>query len=91
MQGSTYSHPAAPARAIPLGEEPLVTRAKVCAQLRTALQILEHGSFDVAHITEAQTHMKSAQRVLFVAKTMQLCPNLPAHLRVEQQGREGRA
>ncbi len=91
MQLPTYIPHDAPARAIPPGEEPLVTRAKVCAQLRTALQILEGGAFDATHITEAQTHLKAAGRVLFVAKVQQGGTTLPAHLRIGGGGREGRA
>lgn len=91
MQIPSYIPSDAPARAIPPGEEPLVTRAKICAQLRAALQILESGTFDAAHIADAQTHLKGAARVLFVAKVSMSCANLPAHLRVGQGGREGRA
>ena len=91
MQTSIYPHPAAPARAIPLGEDPLVTRAKVCAQLRAALQILDGEPFDAAHIAAAQRHLKGACRVLFVAKTRDAFPGLPAHLRVGQGGRERKA
>lgn len=91
MQAPTYIPHDAPARAIPLGEEPLVTRAKVCAQLRAALQILEGGAFDVACITDAQTQLKAVGRVLFVAKVQQGGATLPAHLRIGGFGREGRA
>lgn len=91
MQIPSYIPKDAPARAIPPGEEPLVTRAKICAQLRTALQILEGGAFDAAHIADAQLHLQGAQRVLFVAKVSLGCSGLPAHLRVGQGGREGRA
>lgn len=91
MQTQGYIPCDAPARAIPPGEEPLVTRAKVCAQLRAALQILEGGAFDAAHIADAQTQLKAAARVLFVAKVQQGGVVLPAHLRIGGFGREGRA
>ena len=90
MQHSTYTHPAAPARAIPPGEDPLVTRAKVCAQLRTALQILEGSVFDPAHIEAAQTHLQAVARVLFVAKVSQRRTSLPLHLIVGAAPRGGR-
>jgi len=90
MQLPSYIPHDAPARAIPHGEEPLVTRAKICAQLRAALQILEGGAFDVAHIAEAQTHLKGAGRTLFVAKVLMGGTALPAHLCIGAQRREGR-
>ena len=90
MQTSIYPHPAAPARAIPLGEDPQVTRAKVLAQLRTALAELESGDFGVESISRAQVHLHAIQRVLFVRKTLARCPGLPPHLRVGLLGREAR-
>lgn len=91
MQTQGYIPIDAPARAIPPGEDPLVTRAKVCAQLRAALQILEGGAFDADRISDAQAQLKSATRVLFVAKVQQGGVVLPAHLRIGRLGREGRA
>ena len=82
MQTQTYSHPAAPARVIPLGEDPVVTRAKVCAQLRTALAELEAGDFGAESIQRAQVHLQGVARVLFVAKVLARCPGLPERLRV---------
>ena len=91
MQTQGYIPCDASARAIPPGEEPLVTRAKVCAQLRAALQILEGGAFDADRISDAQAQLKSATRVLFVAKLRQGKRGLPGHLRIGELGREGRA
>jgi hypothetical protein len=68
MQDQSYNHPAAPARAIPLGEDLLVTQAKVCAQLRAALQVLEDGPFDAPAMEEAKLHLQGVLRVLFVAR-----------------------
>ena len=91
MQDPAYNHPAAPPRAIPLGEEPLVTRAKVCAQLRAALQVLEGGPFDRASIEAAQVQLQGVQRVLFVAKAIQTHPGLPAFVRLGSRAREAQA
>lgn len=91
MQTSTYLHPAAPARVIPLGEEPMVTRAKVLAQLRTAIAEIETGDFGTESIGRAQVHLQAVARVLFVAKVLARCPGLPARLRVGLLGREARA
>ena len=90
MQTSIYSHPAAPARVIPLGEEPMVTRAKVLAQLRTAIAELETGDFGAESIGRATRHLQNIQRVLFVAKVLARNPGLPARLRVGLMGREVR-
>ncbi len=87
MQTSDYSHPAAPARVVPLGEDPVITRAKVCAQLRTALAELETGDFGAESIRRAQVHLQGVARVLFVAKVQARFPGL----RVGLQGREVRA
>ena len=91
MQTPPYTHPAAPTRAIPLGEDPIVTKAKVLAQLRTALAELESGDFGADSIGRAQVHLHAIQRVLFVRKTLARCPGLPPHLRVGLQGREVQA
>ena len=68
MQDSKYSHPASPARAIPLGEEPLVTKAKLCTQLRAAIQILEEGSWCSETLRAAGDQVKAANRVIFTAR-----------------------
>ncbi|HCZ33024.1 MAG TPA: hypothetical protein DHV93_05950 [Holophagaceae bacterium] len=91
MHSPNYSHPAAPARAIPLGEEPLVTRAKVCAQLRAAIQILEGGAFDVRTIDAAKAQLQASQRVLFVAREEIAHQVIRVRLQIGQLGRERRA
>ena len=90
MHQPNYSHPAAPARAIPQGEDPLVTRAKLCTQLRATLQILEEGDWNEATLASAKVQLMGAQRVLFVAQVPQAFPGLPAHVRVGGQPREAK-
>ncbi len=87
MQTSIYPPPAPAARAIPLGEDPVLTRAKVCAQLRAALAEIETGDFGAESITRAQKHLQSVRRVLFVAKVQRRFPGLHVGL----HGREVRA
>lgn len=87
MRPSTYLPPQSAARAIPVNEDPLVTRAKVCAQLRTALAEIESGDFGSQCIARAQKHLYSVQRMLFVARVQRQFPGL----RVGMQGREAQA
>ena len=82
-----YSHPAAPARAIPEGEDLEATRIRVCVQIRAALQELEGGPFVPTRIQAVQTQLQGAQRVLFVAKVAQAFPGVPAHVQVGRCGR----
>lgn len=91
MLTSNYRHPSDPTRVIPLGEDPLVTKAKVCAQLRAALAEIESGDFGTESVGRTQAHLQAVQWVLFVRKTLARFPGLPAHLRVGLQGREVRA
>jgi len=91
MHSPNYSHPAAPARAIPEGEEPLVTRAKVCAQLRAAVQVLEEGPWDVRTIDASATHLKAVMRVFFTARGEIAHQIIRVRLQIGQLGREKRA
>jgi len=91
MHSSNYSHRAAPARAIPEGEEPLVTRAKVCAQLRAAIQVLEEGPWDVRTLDASKAHLQASQRVLFVAREEIAHQIIRVRLQIGQLGREKRS
>jgi hypothetical protein len=91
MHHSTYIPPAAPARAIPPGEQAEATRIRVCVQVRAALQELEAGPLTSDRIRAAETQLKAAQRVLFVAKVPLAFPGVPAHVRVGASPRDPQA
>ena len=91
MHSPNYNHPPAPARAIPLGEEPLVTKAKVCAQLRAAIQILEEVPWNIPTLTAAGDQVKAASRVIFVAREELRTRTIRVKVQVGLMAREKRS